>query len=124
MKRSTIKRRAPRRTKDPAIHDPKYLEWIRTQECVCCMRSVKDFHVRLARLDGLGIVEAHHAGEHGLSQRPPDRTAIPLCAWHHREGPHSAHVLGRNFWDSWSLNRDALVARLNANYDAQATDTL
>jgi len=31
-----------------------------------------------------GRVEAHHAGARGLGQRAHDRTAIPLCSWHHR----------------------------------------
>jgi hypothetical protein len=28
-------------------------------------------------------VEAHHAGVHGMSQKAPDDTVIPLCDHHH-----------------------------------------
>lgn len=31
-----------------------------------------------------GVIEAHHAGEHGLGNKAADDTCIPLCVHHHR----------------------------------------
>ena len=45
--------------------DPRYLAWIRTQPCVVCGSA-------------RGI-EASHTGPHGLGQKSPDTSAIPLC---------------------------------------------
>jgi hypothetical protein len=78
--------------------NPRYLAWIRTHPCVVCGAS-------------RGI-EASHTGPHGLGQKSPDSSAIPLCAKHHRTGNDSYHKLGprkfsRRFvlftgWAGWS----------------------
>jgi hypothetical protein len=44
----------------------KYLAWIRTQPCLVCGRT--------------GGIEAAHTGPHGVGQKSPDTSAIPLCA--------------------------------------------
>jgi len=81
--------------------DPKYLAWIRTHPCVVC-----------------GVnrgIEASHTGPHGLGQKSPDTSAIPLCHRHHRTGKDSYHRLGpRRFSEVHNLNIQALVRRLNA----------
>ena len=60
-------------------------------------------------------VEAAHTGPHGLSQKSSDRSAIPLCARHHRIGDDSYHKLGpRKFSEVHSLNIPAIVTRLTA----------
>jgi hypothetical protein len=105
--RARIKRKAPRRV---ATADRAFLAWVKRQPCAvlgCVWQWAYP-------------VEAHHAGDHGLSQRANDRTAIPLCSTiHHRAGPHSIHVLGKKFWAHHALDRDQLVARLNAAYDRE-----
>ncbi len=136
--RKPIKRKAPRRTKDPAVSDPKYLEWIRTLPCVVCWGFPRGHQPpgtclifwQYERDNGNpsqnSRTEAAHVGDHAGYRRASDRTAIPLCGLeHHREGPYSHHKLTAPgaFWQQHGLDRDALIAALNASYDAQATDT-
>ena len=78
----------------------KYLAWIRTHPCVICGVS-------------RGI-EASHTGPHGLGQKSPDTSAIPLCAKHHRTGNDSYHKLGpRKFSQVHGLDIPEIVRRLN-----------
>ena len=80
--------------------NPKYLAWIRTQPCVVCG----------ARRG----IEAAHTGPHGLGQKSPDTSAIPLCPTHHRTGKDSYHRLGpRKFGQIHNLDIAAIVRRLN-----------
>ena len=83
------------------VRNPGYLQWIRTLPCSVC---------RTTR-----AVEAAHTGPHGLSQKSSDRSAIPLCARHHRTGNDSYHRLGpQQFAETHQLNIPAVVARLSA----------
>jgi len=78
----------------------KYLAWIRTQPCLVC-RSTR-------------WIEAAHTGPHGLGQKSPDTSAVPLCAAHHRTGKDSYHRLGpRKFAEVHNLDLAAIVQRLN-----------
>lgn len=80
--------------------NPRYLAWIRTQPCVVCGTR-------------RGI-EASHTGPHGLGQKSPDTSAIPLCSKHHRTGNDSYHKLGpRKFALVHGLDIPAIVQRLN-----------
>jgi hypothetical protein len=82
------------------VRNPKYLAWIRTHPCVVCGAS-------------RGI-EASHTGPHGLGQKSPDSSAIPLCAKHHRTGNDSYHKLGpRKFSQVHSLDIPEIVRRLS-----------
>ena len=86
-------RRSPER-------NPKYLAWIRTQSCVVCGAS-------------RGI-EASHTGPHGLGQKSPDSSAIPLCSKHHRISKDSYHRLGpRKFAQVHGLDIPEIVRRLS-----------
>jgi hypothetical protein len=88
------------RTARPVRH-PKYLAWIRTLPCLICGAS-------------RGI-EASHTGPHGLGQKSPDTSAIPLCTKHHRSGKDSYHKLGpRKFAELHNLDIPAIVLKLNA----------
>jgi hypothetical protein len=58
----------------------KYLVWIRTLPRLVCGRTTG--------------VEAAHTGPHGMAQKSPDTSAIPLRARHHRTGRDSYHRLG------------------------------
>ena len=79
--------------------DQRYLAWIRSLPCVVC-----------------GItrgIEAAHTGPHGLGQKSPDTSAIPLCVKHHRTGKDSYHRLGpRTFSDVHNLDIAGIVRRL------------
>lgn len=78
----------------------KYLAWIRSLPCVIC---------RVTR-----NIEAAHTGPHGMSQKSPDISAIPLCAYHHRTGPTSYHQLGsRKFQQVHKLDIPSLVRSLS-----------
>jgi hypothetical protein len=82
------------------VRNPEYLAWIRTHCCVVCGVS-------------RGI-EASHTGPHGLGQKSPDSSAIPLCARHHRTGNDSYHKLGpRKFSQVHGLDIPEIVRRLN-----------
>jgi hypothetical protein len=89
----------PLRTTRP-VRNWRYLAWIRTLPCVVCG----------ARRG----IEASHTGPHGLGQKSPDSSAIPLCTRHHRTGRDSYHKLGpRKFAELHGLNIRAIVDRLN-----------
>ena len=78
----------------------RYLAWIRTLPCVVC-GSRKG-------------IEAAHTGPHGLGQKSPDSSAIPLCYKHHRTANDSYHRLGaRRFAEAHNLDLPAIVRRLN-----------
>jgi hypothetical protein len=87
------------RTPHPA-RNPRYLAWIRTLPCLVCG----------ARRG----IEASHTGPHGLGQKSPDTSAIPLCIKHHRTGKDSYHKLGpRKFAELHNLDIPTIVVRLN-----------
>jgi len=69
--------------------------------------------VRLCAERRAGI-EASHTGAHGLGQKSPDTSAIPLCAKHHRTGKDSYHKLGpRKFSQVHGLDIPEIVRKLN-----------
>ena len=105
MKRTPLKRRP--RKKQPE-DDKLYLEWLHTLPCELWPNPATVCH---------GPIEAHHAGDHGFGRRAPDRTAIPLCAKHHRHGEDAAHKLGKNFWKHHNLDRDRIISELNERYN-------
>jgi hypothetical protein len=79
----------------------KYLAWIRTLPCLVCGRTTG--------------VEAAHTGPHGVAQKSPDTSAVPLCVRHHRTGRDSYHKLGpRAFERRHRFDIRSVVARLNA----------
>lgn len=81
--------------------DSKYLQWIRSLPCSVCHATRN--------------IEAAHTGPHGLGQKSPDSTAIPLCASHHRTGNDCYHKLGpRKFAQVHNLDISRIVAGLNA----------
>lgn len=85
--------------------DDGYLRWLRKLPCAVCGTS--------------RYIEAAHVGERGLGQRCSDRQAIPLCEAHHRTGLKSQHVMGRNFWIFWELDRYELIEQLNERYEGE-----
>jgi hypothetical protein len=91
------------------IRDKAYLKWIRTLPCLLCRTRVG--------------VEAAHSGPHGISQKAPDTSALPLCFECHRTGELSYHNIGRKFFETHGLKpREELVAAYNLAY-AEARET-
>ena len=78
----------------------KYLAFVRSQPCCVC-GSTRG-------------VEAAHTGPHGLGQKSPDSSCIPLCRTHHTTGNDSYHALGPwRFAEYHQLNIPAWIAKLN-----------
>lgn len=71
--------------------DPAYLKWLQNQPCLVCNTRKEQQRSR---------TEAAHVGLRGLSQKCPDREAIPLCRDHHRE----QHRHGKKFWKDFGLS--------------------
>jgi hypothetical protein len=52
-----------------------------------------------------------------MAMKPPDDTAVPLCAAHHREGAHAYHRLGRKAFErKHGVSLDREIERLRAEY--------
>lgn len=98
--------------------DPAYLEWVRSLPCIICVGLDTLQRVLLFGFKYSSRVESAHVGLRGLGQKCSDRDTIPLCAEHHRTGEHAHHVLGKRFWAHHRIDRDALVAELNKQYDS------
>ena len=99
--------------------DPKYLAFLRTQECVrpnCkCKKPYWSPEALSARLRK---VEAAHTGPHGKSVKAPDPEAIPLCRWAHQEAK-DAQGKSRTWFEDHGLDRDKVIAELHARYKAE-----
>lgn len=117
-------------TRNKVGKDPAYLRWIRSLLCVVCFRSSWMEMIQRGEVWRMGReyncytrhdhgTEAAHVGDRGLSQKCPDLETLPLCRWHHTEGPESHHRLGKRFWQVWGLDRDALVKELQARYSRE-----
>ena len=96
----------------PKVDEP-YKSWIRLLPCVVCFT----WRFRIAGYSGM--VECAHVGERGLGQKCHDRQTLPLCVFHHRTGPHSAHAIGKRFWGYWKLDRFELIADHNRRYERE-----
>lgn len=85
------------------IQDEAFLAFVRAQPCLVHSPECK------------WRVEAHHIG------RPrDDRRVVPLCAWHHREGPDAVHVLGaREFERKFNVDFRAAIRSLNVAWETK-----
>ena len=101
---------------------PKYLAWIRTLACCvpgCTSRNLHQWS------DAAGSrTEASHSGPHGISQKAPDTSALPICAFHHRLARDSYHNTGPKFFQLHGMKpREELVLAFNLAYaEAQRRD--
>ncbi len=103
-----------RSLRSKGLKDKPYLAFIHLRACLIC----DDMIERRVFVDGIPYrqtsrTEAAHVGNRGLSQKCPDREAIPLCAHHHRTGKDSQHVLGKKFWEFHGFERDAVIRAYN-----------
>jgi hypothetical protein len=89
--------------------DPAYLTWIRSLPCLICQHHGERQQTP---------TEAHHFGPRGLSQKVPDRQAVPLCIEHHRTGRTAVHVLGKRFADHHCIEIWQAIEQLNQQYDS------
>lgn len=63
------------------LRDPAYRKFVRGLPCAICGK--------------FWGVEAAHTGPHGISQKAPDTSCIPLCALHHRDSEVGLDRIGR-----------------------------
>lgn len=80
--------------KRPRRFHADHLKFIRSLPCAVCgtLRFIEAAHVRIASA-------VHGKRETGMSQKPDDCWAVPLCADHHRDGPQAQHKIGEEaFW--------------------------
>lgn len=77
------------------FRDSKHLSFVRTLPCsvLTCQREV---------------VDACHTGAHGLGQKAPDTSAVPLCRAHHKE--YDANP--RAFTQKYGISMPAIARRL------------
>src|SRR3990167_5907833 len=80
------------RTKGGRNSEPEKLAWLRRQPCHI-------FRYTRSQEPCYFPPEVHHHRPYGA--RATDQRTLPLCAWHHRLGPHSVEVLGRKGFEIW-----------------------
>ena len=108
--------------------DPAYLAWLHTLPCCVC-ESMRQTLAEAGFPESSipqqsSPTEAAHCGPRGMSQKCPDREALPICREHHREGQFCQHAMGRFFFQHFDLDRDALLAMFQARYDAERLGVL
>ena len=104
----------------------RYKAWIRSLCCVVCWLAgsgeweefvAEPWMVYGRALGQVSDTEAAHVGPRGLGQKCSDFETIPLCGHeHHREGRYSHHRMQKRFWDYHGIDRDGLIAQLQARY--------
>ena len=84
--------------------DTKYLRWVASLPCIACgTMECQAHHVRMG-----------HGG--GLSRKPDDRYAIPLCFHDHDD----LHRHGeRRFFEARGIDPLVAAAKIYARYQAQ-----
>lgn len=102
------------RQRRPRLHDPKYLEFVRTKPCCVCRASPTEAaHIRMAN-PAIGKPST------GMSEKPDDRYSVPLCAWCHRESPKAQHKMNEaEFWRWNGIDPFKLAASLYRAYGGE-----
>lgn len=103
-----------------------YLDFIRDQACLVCVAAESRSHSATncghstTHIWQRSKTEASHTGPHGIGTKSDDRTAIPLCAIHHREGIDAYHRVGeKRFQQIHGINISETVASLNRLYELE-----
>jgi len=81
--------------------DRDYLNWLKLLRCIVCLAA--------------GCDPCHVGPIRGMRQKCSDYEAVPMCRTHHDE----QHRLQKTFWAKYGLDRDAIIASLNARYKAE-----
>lgn len=100
------------RQRQPRLHDPGFLRFIRKQPCCVCGATVRieAAHIRM----GSAIYMKRATG---MQEKPDDRWTVPLCAWDHRESPASQHNIGEEtFWRREEMNPFHIADRYYREY--------
>jgi hypothetical protein len=86
----------------PRVHDREHLAYVRQQPCCVCGTR---FHVEAAHIRMASV--KHDKRPTGMGETAHDRWTVPLCAYHHRLGPHGlAQHKGseRLFWEQRGID--------------------
>lgn len=93
------------RQKEPRQRDERHLDYIRSLPCcICGGIDTEAAHLRVGSTE-------HNKRSTGMSEKPSDKWALPLCNRHHRE-QHSMDEL--KFWDSHGINPFLLAIALRS----------
>ncbi len=109
------------------VLNPAFLLFVREFGCyICYQRFTRDAQDHPRWYFGFQDTptEAAHVGKRGLGQKCNDDETLPLCAWHHRTGQQSAHVMGSKFWNHHMLDRDKLIAEMQRRFVAETGQSL
>jgi hypothetical protein len=91
------------RQRQPRERDEKHLDFIRSLPCcICGAIDTEAAHIRTASLENGKL----HTG---MSEKPSDKWAVPLCNEHHRE-QHSMNEM--SFWKSYGIDPFMLALSL------------
>lgn len=99
--------------------DKPYLAWLRRQPCVICAAQ----GVTQTCPTEAAHVRSGYPGEPGWKptggmSRPHDWRAVPLCSWHHRDGPDAQHQHNeRSWWAGHDIHPPQLCRELRAQYE-------
>ena len=96
--------------RQPRERDETFLAFVRRQPCCIpgCAGKAEAAHIRMGDL-------ARGKRSTGIGEKPSDRYCVPLCAYHHREGPQSQHAGSEAaFWSRHCINPFDLAAALYA----------
>lgn len=98
------------------VREPLYLAFIRRQPCAAaglggCDGPVEAAHVRYSDRGRINP---------GLQVKPSDEYTLPLCASHHRTGPHAQHSMNeRAFYAMIGIDPVILMAYYRSAYQRE-----
>lgn len=104
------------RQRQPRLHCPAFLAFVRTHPCCVCHRAppVQAAHLRMGDLDR-GKRPA------GIAEKPSDRWCTPLCERCHLSGPKAQHSMGEaEFWRMHGLDPFAIAEALWTKFMEQS----
>lgn len=94
----------------PRVRDAKHMACIACLPCVICgSRPVHVAHVRMPDLDRCKPYT-------GKGEKPSDRWTLPLCPYHHLDGPDAQHKSNEAEW--WTRQRIDPIAMCERLYAA------
>lgn len=113
--RQRVGKRAPGQ-RQPRERDPGYLAFLRRLPCIAavmghagCEGAIQAAHLRFSDAKG-------GRRNPGMSSKPHDRHATPLCAHHHLRDQHTRQE--QAFWNDLGVDPGDLSAALYAAYQA------
>ena len=101
------------RQRQPRVECPAFLAFVRRKPCCACGAPAPSqaAHIRMASL-------AMEKRSTGMSEKPSDRWAVPLCADCHLDGPDAQHHVGeQKFWYRVGIDPCSLAAKLYGQFE-------